>query len=100
MWRAVVLQVILTAVASSNASAEVRTIVFAYLDGARLDVTFEADPSSPAVVRRSSDAPLTLPAQLTGSGFRYGDGAYELRGKRQGITWTDRTGCSLTRSAT
>ena len=100
MWRVVVLQLNLTAVASSNASGEVRTVVFACLDGARLDVTFAADPSGPAVVRRSSDAPLTLPAQPTGSGFRYGDGAYELRGKGQDITWTDRTGRSLTLSAT
>lgn len=100
MWRVVGLQVILMAVASTSASAEVRTVVFACRGGARLEVTFAADPSGPAVVRHSSDAPVTLPAQPTGSGFRYGDGAHELRGKGQDITWTDRTGRSLTCSAT
>jgi membrane-bound inhibitor of C-type lysozyme len=100
MWRVAGLCAMLIAVASMNASAEVRTIAFSCSDGAPLEVTFAADPSGPAVVRRSSDVPVTLPAQPTGSGYRYGDGAHELRGRGQVVTWTDRTGQRLSCSAT
>ena len=53
-------------------------------DGAILSVTFM---NGTALVVRGGQT-FTLPQQISGYGFWYGDGRHELRGKSKEATWT------------
>ncbi|GJD48248.1 hypothetical protein OPKNFCMD_0965 [Methylobacterium crusticola] len=50
------------------------------------------DQSRAARVVPAGGEAVTLPEQPSGSGFRYGDGTRELRGKGREVTWTDQSG--------
>ena len=70
-------------------TAATRRVIFECPKGALLTVEFlNSEPGRPAVVRPASGEPVTLQAQESGSGFRYGDGTRELRGKGREVTWT------------
>ncbi|MEH3146916.1 MAG: MliC family protein [Methylobacterium frigidaeris] len=68
------------------------SVAFTCAGGAHLTVDFAVgDPSQPAIVHPPSGAPVSLPPQPTGDGFRYGDGTRELRGRGDDVTWTSGT---------
>jgi hypothetical protein len=66
-----------------NAQAIIAT--FGCEDGSDLRVTFTLDS---AVVEQEGYTTLTLPARITGSGFRYADNGAELRGRMNESRWT------------
>ena len=79
--------------AVQSETAAIRRVIFECPKGALLTVEFlNSEPGRPAVVRPASGEPVTLQAQESGSGFRYGDGTRELRGKGREVTWTDTSG--------
>jgi membrane-bound inhibitor of C-type lysozyme len=92
-----VLVAVLTAtVATSVAAADTQRVVFTCPGGAALAVEFvTSDPSAPAIIHPPGGPAVTLPAQPSGSGFRYADDTHELRGKGREVTWTDRAGRSV-----
>lgn len=53
--------------------------------GVPLQVRFQR---SEALVTLPDGSVLALPEQVSGSGFRYGNGRYELRGKGRAAQWT------------
>ncbi|SDA34762.1 Membrane-bound inhibitor of C-type lysozyme [Methylobacterium sp. UNC378MF] len=76
-------------VAAGPGQAETIDVTFACPDGQMLAVTFlNAAGPEQAVVRPGNGVAVTLPVQLSGSGFRYADATHELRGKGQSVTWT------------
>ncbi len=84
-------------VAAAPAQAETIDVTFACPNGRTLAVTFlNAAGPERAVVRPDNGAAVTLPVQLSGSGFRYADATHELRGKGRSVTWTDGTGTPVT----
>jgi membrane-bound inhibitor of C-type lysozyme len=57
--------------------------------GATLAVEFvTAEPNAVAIVRPPTGPAVTLPIQISGSGYRYADATHELRGKGGDVTWT------------
>ncbi|MDH3032579.1 MliC family protein [Methylobacterium fujisawaense] len=72
-------------------------VTFACPTGRTLAVTFVngAGPEQ-AIVRPGDGGAVTLPVQLSGSGFRYTDATHELRGKGRSVTWTDGSGKPIT----
>lgn len=56
-------------------------------DDSRLEVTFTRQPDVALVVQEGF-APATLPARITGSGYRYGDEGIELRGTGAEARWS------------
>jgi membrane-bound inhibitor of C-type lysozyme len=76
--------------AAEPQSANTNRVIFACPRGALLTVEFvTSDPTKPAVVRTPDGGQLSLPAQASGSGYRYADETHELRGKGRQLTWTD-----------
>ncbi|WP_245516399.1 MliC family protein [Methylobacterium segetis] len=74
-------------------TAATRRVMFTCPKDALLTVEFlNSEPGRPAVVRPAGGEPVTLQAQESGSGFRYGDGRRELRGKGREVIWTDLSG--------
>ncbi|MGU3538784.1 MliC family protein [Methylobacterium sp. A54F] len=70
--------------------AQTRRVIFVCPKDQLLTVEFlNSEPGKPAIVRPPGGAAVTLPEQLSGSGFRYADDTHELRGKGQEVTWTD-----------
>jgi len=63
-------------------------------DGSELTVTFSRAPDV-AVVAQEGYTTLTLPARITGSGYRYVEGGSELRARGTQVGWT-RTGTDET----
>jgi membrane-bound inhibitor of C-type lysozyme len=61
-------------------------VYYACADRSNFAVTFDNERDIAIVVRPDSPR-LMLPRQIMGSGFRYGDGAYELTGKGREATW-------------
>ena len=61
-------------------------VVFTCADGSELAVTFTRAPDSARVVQEGY-APLNLPARITGSSYRYGQGGAELRGRGAQARW-------------
>lgn len=81
----------------AQAQAARQPIVFACPGGVQLRVECAvADPGQPVIVHSPQGPAITLPAQLSGSGFRYGDDQHELQGKGREVTWTDRNQPPLT----
>ncbi|WP_210206678.1 MliC family protein [Methylobacterium durans] len=79
--------------AVQSETAATRRVLFECPKGALLTVEFlNSEPGRPAVVRPASGEAVTLQAQESGSGFRYGDGTRELRSKGREVTWTDASG--------
>jgi membrane-bound inhibitor of C-type lysozyme len=71
------------------------TRAFTCEDGSNLTVTFYPPPSHARVVQQGY-APIDLPTEITGSGYRYAQGGAELRGSfGQQARWT-RPGAGLT----
>jgi membrane-bound inhibitor of C-type lysozyme len=65
-------------------------VVFACPGNQRLIATFRTTSApAQAVVEPPGGPSVTLPIQLSGSGFRYADATHELRGKGRSVTWTD-----------
>ncbi|MGU3468475.1 MliC family protein [Methylobacterium sp. C33D] len=76
--------------AAGPGQAETIDVTFACPDGQALAVTFvNAAGPDRAVVRPANGAAVTLPVQISGSGYRYADATHELRGKGRSVTWTD-----------
>ncbi len=74
--------------AMAQRSAPIRA-TFACPGGAVLAVEFvTGEPNAVAVVRPPTGPAVTLPIQLSGSGYRYADATHELRGKGGDVTWT------------
>ena len=63
------------------------TVRYACEDDSELSVTFRRTPDT-AQILQEGYAPLTLPARITGSGYRYADGGAELRGRGGEARWT------------
>ncbi|MEE7493441.1 MliC family protein [Methylobacterium oryzae] len=85
------------AMAAGPGQAETIDVTFACANGQALAVTFvNAAGPDKAVVRPAGGAAVTLPVQLSGSGFRYADATHELRGKGRSVTWTDGSGKPVT----
>lgn len=61
-------------------------VYYACADRSNFAVTFDNEHGV-AIVERPDSPRLMLPQQIMGSGFRYGDGAYELTGKGREATW-------------
>lgn len=55
--------------------------------GVTLSVTFD-NAAGKAILVRPGAAPVTLPQQVSGSGFRYSDGKSEFAGKGDDAMWT------------
>ena len=87
--------VILAALAVSGCSTpcvdaitQAQTHSFTCADGSNLIVTFNPQPSFVHVVQQGF-APLDLPSEVTGSGYRYAEAGAELNGRMGGEThWT------------
>lgn len=60
---------------------------FACEDGSDIAVTFTRSPDAAQIVQEGY-APLTLPARIVGSGYRYADSGAELRGRATVANWT------------
>ncbi|KNY22254.1 MliC family protein [Methylobacterium sp. ARG-1] len=76
--------------AADAARSAPHRVVFACPDNQRLIATFRTvSTGAQAVVEPPTGPSVTLPIQLSGSGFRYADATHELRGKGQTVTWTD-----------
>ena len=76
--------------AAEPASANTNRVVFVCPQGAWLTVEFViSDPTKPAIVRTPDGGRLSLPAQPSGSGYRYADETHALRGTGRAVTWTD-----------
>lgn len=69
----------------SLSAPKVPTAHYRCESGADLNVQF---PEGRAVVTLPDASSLVLPQQISGSGFRYGDGRYDLRGKGDDATWS------------
>jgi membrane-bound inhibitor of C-type lysozyme len=70
--------------------AKAINVVFTCPNDRTLTVAFlTAAGAEQAVVRPSNGPAVTLPVQISGSGFRYADAAHELRGKGREVTWTE-----------
>lgn len=67
-----------TAPTSANYSCE---------DGSTMHVTFTHQPER-ALIEQEGFVALNLPERIVGSGFRYADGAAELRGRPSEAHWT------------
>ena len=59
---------------------------FACDDGSTMHVTFTHGPER-ALIEQEGYIALNLPARIVGSGFRYSDGAAELRGRTSEARW-------------
>ncbi|MHC2089177.1 MliC family protein [Methylobacterium sp. Leaf91] len=78
--------------ATASEGATTKRVIFSCPKDVLLTVEFvTSDPAQPAIVRPPEGPEITLPAQPSGSGFRYGDDTHELRGKGQEVTWTDQS---------
>lgn len=89
--------VLTVSIAMPSAAQMSRRVIYVCPGGAALAVEFvTSDPQAPAIVHPPGAPAVSLPAQLSGSGFRYADHAGELRGKGREVTWTDQTGRSTT----
>lgn len=62
-------------------------VQFTCEDGSRLEVTFTRAPDVARIVEEGY-TPLTLPARISGSGYRYTDGSAELRWRGAQTAWT------------
>jgi len=60
---------------------------FACEDGSEINVTFTTAPEA-VLVQEEGYTALSLPARIAGSGYRYVDGAAELRGRGARVVWT------------
>lgn len=70
--------------------AGTRRVVFSCPRDQQLIVAFlTAGTGEQAVVEPPTGAAVTLPIQLSGSGYRYADDTHELRGKGREVIWTD-----------
>ncbi len=56
-------------------------------DESEIVVNFSRSPDT-AQILQEGYAPLTLPARIVGSGFRYGQEGAELRGRGSVVNWT------------
>lgn len=65
--------------------SEARTLTYRCEDGSDLSVTFT---DTAAVVVQEGYTTLTLPARISGSGYRYADNGAELRGRMMETRWT------------
>lgn len=78
-----------------DTSAVARTRNFVCADGSGLVVTFNPAPAFAHIVQEGF-APIDLPTDITGSGYRYAEGGAELRGRPgAGAHWT-RPGAEVT----
>ena len=76
--------------ATESETAKANRIIFVCPKDALLTVEFvTSDPNKAAVIRTPDGGQLSLPAQESGSGYRYADDTHELRGKGREVTWTD-----------
>jgi membrane-bound inhibitor of C-type lysozyme len=66
--------------------SEPTTSNFACDDGSTMRVTFTHGPER-ALVEQEGYIALNLPARIVGSGFRYSDGAAELKGRTSEAHW-------------
>lgn len=64
------------------------TVRYACEDDSVLSVTYQRSPNDTASIIQEGYAPLTLPARITGSGYRYADRGAELRGSGGEARWT------------
>lgn len=67
--------------------AQSRQVRFTCEDGANLRVTFTTSPDV-ALVEEEGYTPLSLPARISGSGYRYVDGGAELSSGGMQVAWT------------
>lgn len=71
-------------------AAKASRVIFVCPKDTLLTVEFvTADPTKAAVVQTPDGSQLSLPAQESGSGYRYADETHELRGKGREVTWKD-----------
>ena len=71
-----------------DTSTEVITRNFACADGSALVVTFNPSPAFVHIVQ-DGFAPIDLPSDLAGAGYRYAEGGAELSGRAgSGAHWT------------
>ena len=76
--------------ATESEGAKTSRVIFVCPKDALLTVEFvSSDPAKPAIVRTPDGGELSLPAQPSGSGYRYADDRHELRGKGREVIWTD-----------
>jgi membrane-bound inhibitor of C-type lysozyme len=68
-------------------STEPTNVSYDCEDGSALQVTFRRSPDSALIVQDGFSA-LTLPASLSGSGYRYAAEGAELRGRGEEARWT------------
>ena len=59
---------------------------FACEDGSEMSVTFTTAPET-ALVEQEGYTPLSLPARISGSGYRYVEGGAELRSRGMEVMW-------------
>lgn len=60
---------------------------FSCQDGSTMHVTFTHAPER-ALIEQDGYTALNLPMRIVGSGFRYSDGAAELKGRTNEAHWT------------
>ena len=77
----IAIAIIATPILATNAPIHV---TFSCSDDLSLSVVFHGGF---ATVTEGKGKPVTLAQQVSGSGFRYGDGRHELMGKGREITW-------------
>lgn len=66
-------------------ASEATQVAYACEDGSNLAVTFTRDQ---ATIVQDGYTTLTLPARISGSGYRYADDGAELRGRLNEALWT------------
>lgn len=74
-----------------DAAPERSTARYVCTDGARLEVTFDR-AAGRAFVSEDAGASIELPAQVSGSGFRYAAEGVEIRGRGDEALWTSQAG--------
>lgn len=72
---------------SNSTEAKANVVKYVCDRGTQLKATFSADGENVKISTQSVEN-LVIPSQVTGSGFLYSNGRYELRGKGNEALWS------------